>query len=135
MKEWRNKALFLLDEAERAGSAQPLSINGFADQCGVSRWTIWRDVGVRDRYKEVVSQRSEGSNSGKGRRSQEQRMRLLVLENEELKRRNEALLQNFIVISRRLVERGIDPVVVLGVLAPSTTCDAWKTQILDWEDQ
>jgi hypothetical protein len=132
MKNWKLLAFDALARAE-LNSSRPTK-SELAKICGVSRWTLWRDREVRARYHEVVESKRQGSSKG-NQKGSAQRICQLLQQNDELRRQNEALLQNFIVVSRRLMERGIDPVEILGALAPTETGDAWRASILDWIDQ
>jgi len=134
MKNWKLLAFDALARAELSSSQPSITKNELAKICGVSRWTLWRDGEVRARYHEVVKSKRQGSPKG-NRKGNAQRICQLLQQNDELRRQNEALLQNFIVVSRRLMERGIDPVEILGALAPTETGDAWRASILDWIDQ
>jgi hypothetical protein len=133
MKKWKVQALSELHRAAANPAGVNISKSALAGLCGVSRWTLWRDDDIRAAYARLID--LQRNSTRRNRSNLSDRVRELTQKNEELKRQNEALLQNFIIVTRRLMERGIDPVGILGVFAPNQAEDTWKHQILGWTDQ
>ncbi len=131
---WRERVLHLLDEAERKNSDKRITLVGLAAAVGKSRVSLWRDKEIRERYGIVREMRTTDGANSKKRRTGDQRIRALQMELQKLRDENGRLLQNFVVICRRLNDKGIDPVSVLGVVTPTRRDKAWTCAILPWKD-
>lgn len=113
MKNWRATALEVLDALESSREPTGITITKFAALCGVSRWTIMRDEVVRGRCQALIERANSVAAPGTRVRLIEQ-LRELRQENERLKRQQDAMLERFVSVCRRLLERGLDPVDLLG---------------------
>lgn len=133
MKNWRATALEVLDALESSRAPTGITITKFAALCGVSRWTIMRDEVVRSRYQALL-ERAKGTTAPGTRLRLIEQVRQLRQENEKLKRQQDAMLERFVSVCRRLLERGLDPVELLG---EPVAChhDSKHTMSRSWIDQ
>lgn len=134
---WRERAVLLIDEIVRGANTARLSVAYIARSVGVNRSTVWRDRVISEKIKKYcVDMRGAEKRSGKPRRRhRSEALRALRAENEALKLRIEMLYQNFIEVTRRLEEIGVDPFTVLGRFCPRADGDLWRAVVLPWSDQ
>lgn len=130
---WRNRANFLVDQAERRG--EKLTKTALAAALGKNRTTLWRDEKRQPSQRRKAAEQRANEDSGKPKRRTAAQAKLaLKVENAQLKRDKERLLQNFIVVCRRLHDLGIKPETVLGELTPERGKTEWQRAILPWRD-
>lgn len=114
-KSWASLALDILDRAESdVELAARFSLGAFADQCGVSRSTIWRHMEIRQRARKLVEGKAEAHQkaSGGGRTRSQQEISRLRLRLELLTRDHNRLIQGYLDAYARLTELQIDPAIV-----------------------
>lgn len=131
---WKDHAKSLLDQAKRRGES--MSLAQLAEAVGKNRTTLWRNKEIRELVtatRKLVDPLTSDSPLTT-RRTAKQQLLIIKMENERLLKENERLLINFVVVCRRLQERGIDPRLVLGELTPEMGKCEWKQVILPWRD-
>ena len=131
--DWRAKATYLLDEMERRPGSFLGAMADFAKAVGIDRTTLWRDKAILERYK-TLSRNTDLLTAVPNRRSPEQTINALKVALHNLQVQNGILLQNFIIISRKLTEIGIDPVTVMGKMSPTKEDNLWSATVLPWEE-
>lgn len=107
---WLRKADTLLDSAERGVQGAPRSAAALADAVGVSRQTIWRNTGLRERLAKLSANES-GEIKPQSLRG---RVASLALEIEAARALNERLVRTLLVIARRLEERDLPVEEIMG---------------------
>lgn len=114
-KPWKLKAHHAIDQFERGARRGRLAYSELAKICGVSRQTLWRSEEVRERLQKLAEVQASSGGGGAKRASNAMRLRELKTRIEELERTNERLIQNLLVLSRALDERGLDAVQLTGL--------------------
>lgn len=106
-KNWKIKALLILDQYEMGGRKEKLTQMQFAELLGVSRQTLWRDKEIKERFY-AVSKRFSSHNK-LSRRDSDMRARHNESQLEQLRSENNALIQVIMEAARLLNDHGIDP--------------------------
>jgi len=113
---WRSRAKRVLDDYER-GAIKSLTQGGLAKLVGVSRQTLWRDAGFRERFQRIQEAHARSGTKSVARASSEMRVRALSAEVARFRFENGLLIQNIVAICRRLREHGLDPHAFVGEAA------------------
>lgn len=116
-ENWRSRADRVLDDYERGVVKERITQGELARRVGVSRQTLWRDAALRERFRNVKELRSKRGNPASTRASADMRIRALQGEVVRLHHENGLLIQNIVVICRKLREHGLDPRVFVGEAA------------------
>ena len=118
--DWQARANTALDSMEeRPENIAKLTWEVLCKITGVTRSTLWRNKNIRTRFVELQRiHRSilRGSKTRK-RRSELEIAAAMRTENEALKAENARHMANYLVIAKRLDERGIDPVQIFDGLS------------------
>lgn len=107
-RDWRARALVLIDQYE-SGVRPHLSMNSLAEQCGVSRTTIWRDVNISERLRAASSRRSLAGAVAKRGSASAARIRKLEFQLSVALEENHRLIERLAGIYVALCEQGFDP--------------------------
>ncbi|WP_027467514.1 hypothetical protein [Deefgea rivuli] len=113
-EDWRKHASVVLDEFELGVRKGRLTLTEISQIVGVARQTIWRDKSIMQRIDNIRNIQPSIKHKNPGRADLIMRFRLLEIENKQLEVENGILVQNIMIICRRLIDLGLDPYSIIS---------------------
>lgn len=130
---WQELVHKKLDDFERGACKESFSIQALAELAQRSRSTIWRSKDIRERVnalRESGTLTEREKRRAPARASLRQIERRLRIENKRMAKEINVHLVNYVVIFKRLHERGIDPAPIMEGLETAGESKACK--LLQW---